>query len=242
MPVHVRNALASCPMCADKAVECTAMAQLKTTQEVAAVRPAQAKIAKSQDNPRLLVGTAECPEGSGGSHPRPGAKQHSDPPAKPARFSSSGTNSSSSSSSSSSSKRKAAAKRRPPPGPRQGARQASASARNLGSQAGRQTEGPQKPAAKSEGKRAASGHSPEESASKRSRPEIEPPVPPALGGGHWWRKMTAQGPSCVIPGELIIMPGDNNCLFTADPRAWACGQGTAGSGYQRMEMPPIFPE
>ena len=155
MPTHVLNALALCPMCADKAADCTMMAQLKT-QGVAAVFPAQASTAESQDNPRLLVGTAELPEGSGGSLLRPGAKQHSDLPAKSARFSSSGTNSSSSSSSSSASKRKAAAKRRPPPGPRQGARQASASARNLGSQAGRQTEGTQKPAANSEGKRAAS--------------------------------------------------------------------------------------
>ena len=166
------------------------------------------------------------------------------------------------------------AKRRPPPGPRQAARQASA--RSLGSQAGRQTEGPQKPAANSEGKRAASGHAPEESVSKRRHGEIEPPVPPAPGGGQadkgqtalssggpgtskqceicfhsghewqrcplviacqsqtntgrllqaalgkaanpsrpWWHKMTAQHPSCVIPGTLITVPGNNDCLFIA---------------------------
>ena len=157
----------------------------------------------------------------------------------------SSSRSSSSSSSSSASERKAAAKRRPPPGPRQGTRQVSASARssqagcqtggsqkpaaNSGSRSSSSSSSASKQKAAAKRPRTSKlceichhlGHASENcplvvAVQTGSRSQIRaaekmvgPPLKP------WWHKMTARGPSCVIPGELIIVPGDNNCLFTA---------------------------
>ena len=77
MPAHVSKMLEPCPMCMDKAGECTAMTELAARGPVVAL-PAPAETAASQGNPRLQAGAAENPKGSDSSIPRPKAKQRLD--------------------------------------------------------------------------------------------------------------------------------------------------------------------